>query len=138
MVRWLLDTVTVSGLRRAKADPRLFRWAIAHDPSTTALSVITVLELRRGALLKSRSDPRQGEVLRSWIDDEVLPAYRGQLLPVDLAVAERAAALHVPNQRPRYDSLIAATALVHDLTVVTRNVRDFEPMGVRVLDPWQD
>jgi len=137
MVKWLLDTVTVSGLRRARTDPQLFNWAIAHDPATTALSVITIFELRRGALLKSRTDPRQGERLRAWLDDDVLPTYRGQLLPVDLAVAERAAALHVPDPRPRYDSLIAATALVHDLTVVTRDVEDFEPMGVRVLNPWQ-
>lgn len=138
MVRWLLDTVVVSGLRRVSVDPRLFRWAVAHDPATTALSVITVLELRRGALLKTRRDPRQGRLLAAWLDDEVLPSYRGQVLPIDPAVAERAAALQVPDQLPLYDTLIAATALVHDLTVVTRNVQDFEPMGVRVLDPWQD
>ena len=89
-----------------------------------------------GIILVERRDERQGAVLRSWLEERVLVQYADRLLPVDLAVARRAAALHVPDPRPERDALIAATALVHGLVVVTRNVSDFAPTGVEVLDPW--
>jgi hypothetical protein len=92
--------------------------------------------MEMGALLMERRDPRQGAVLRSWLEDRVLPAFTGRVLPVDTSVALRCAALHVPNPRSYRDSLIAATAMIHGMTVVTRNTSDFEPTGVALLNPW--
>ena len=101
------------------------------------LSAITILEIEAGALMLSRRDSPAGAVLRAWIDDQVLPAFEGRILAVDTAVAQRCAQLHVPDPRPERDALIAATALVHRLTVVTRNTADFQPMGVDLLNPWE-
>jgi predicted nucleic acid-binding protein len=78
----------------------------------------------------------QGAVLRAWIDNQILPRFEGRVLAVDTAVAQRCARLHVPDRRAERDALIAATAMVHGLTVVTRNVSDFEPVGVTLLNPW--
>ncbi len=101
------------------------------------VSSITVLELETGALLLKRRDGRQGALIQEWIEDRVLPAFTERILPVDATVARRCALLHVPDPRPYRDSLIAATALVHRLIVVTRNRADFEPMAVTVLNPWE-
>lgn len=106
-------------------------------PHRDFLSSITILELETGALLLSRRDESQGRLIRHWIDDRVLPAFSGRILPVDTAVARRCAPLHIPDPKPYRDSLIAATALVHGLTVATRNRVDFEPMSVPVLNPWE-
>jgi predicted nucleic acid-binding protein len=135
----LLDTNVVSELRKAgtrRIDARVARWAAAADAGAFYLSVITLLELETGVRLVERRDSRQGAVLRSWLDEKVRPAFAGRLLPVDEAVALRCAALHVPDPRPERDALIAATALVHGMTLVTRNVSDFQPMGVPLFDPW--
>jgi len=85
-----------------------------------------------------RRDPRQGALLRSWLKDQVLPNFGSRILVVDSAVAMKSAALHVPNPMSYRDGFIAATALVHGLTVVTRNVRDFQSTGVQLLNPWRD
>jgi hypothetical protein len=100
------------------------------------LSVVSVQELEVGILLVERRDAAQGAILRTWLDDYVLPAFAGRILPVDVEVARRSAGLHVPDPKPVRDSLIAATALVHGMTVVTRNVDDFAPSGVLLLNPW--
>ena len=84
-----------------------------------------------------RRDSGQGARLRQWLDQAVLPAFAGRILAVDGAVAQRSAALHVPNPRPFRDGLIAATALVHSLVLVTRNLANFESTGVALLKPWQ-
>ncbi|WP_298597706.1 type II toxin-antitoxin system VapC family toxin [Zoogloea sp.] len=136
---YLLDTNVVSELRKAKsgkADARVTAWAAEVPASELFLSAISVLELEMGVLLVERRDAAQGTVLRSWLDRHVLPAFADRILPVDAAVARRCARLHVPDPRAERDALIAATALVHDLTVVTRNVGDFEVTGVRLLNPW--
>ncbi|MFT5133499.1 MAG: putative nucleic acid-binding protein [Gammaproteobacteria bacterium] len=101
------------------------------------MSVITVLELETGMLLVERREPAQGAVLRSWLNTHVLPAFSDNILPVDTAVAQCCAKLHVPDPRSDRDALIAATALVHGMTVVTRNVDDFIRTGVEVLNPWE-
>ena len=88
------------------------------------------------ALLIERRDPRQGAVLRAWLDDHVLPAFAGRVLAVDTAVAQRCARLHVPDRRADRDALIVATALVHGMTVATRNVADFEATGAALFNPW--
>lgn len=136
---YLLDTNVLSEARKVRAgraDPQVMRWVEAADPLHQFLSVITVQELEMGTLRMERCDPVQGRVLRMWLEDRVLPTFAGRLLPVDLAVARRSAALQVPDPRPERDSLIAATALVHGMTVVTRNVADFALMGVPLLNPW--
>ena len=142
---FLLDTNVVSELRKVrlgKADSNVARWADHVDPAGLYLSVIVVQELEIGIRLAERRDPAQGRVSRTWMDSQVLPAFAGRILPVDTTIALRSAslhtaALHVPDPRPIRDALIAATALVHRMTVVTRNVADFAPTGVPVLNPWQ-
>lgn len=136
---FLLDTNVLSELRKVrlgKADANVAQWADSVNASELYLSVITIQELEIGVLLAEHRDPAQGAVLRTWLQQHVLPAFDGRVLPVDTAVAPRSARLHVPNPRPVRDGLIAATALVHGMTVVTRNVADFEPTGVALLNPW--
>jgi predicted nucleic acid-binding protein len=136
---YLLDTNVVSELRKVRAgraDARVAAWADSVDAADLYLSVVSLQELEIGVLLAERRDPTQGAVLRRWLDEHVLPAFDGRILVVDAAVAQRSARLHVPNPRPLRDGLIAATALVHGMTVVTRNVEDFTPTGVSTLDPW--
>jgi toxin FitB len=136
---FLLDTNAISELRKVragKAHPRLAAWVRSVPNTSLYLSAIVVQELEIGILLALRRDVVQGRLLREWLDAQVLPSFDGRILPVDTAVALRSAALNVPDPRPIRDGLIAATALVHGLTVVTRNVGDFEPTGVAVLNPW--
>ena len=134
---FLLDTNVLSELRRQnRADPKVAKWANGVHAGDMFLSAITILEIEAGTLLLQRRDEAQGAILRTWIDQKVLPAFDGRILPVDTAVAQRCARLHVPNTRAERDALIAATALVHRMSVVTRNVADFQPMGVVVINPW--
>jgi predicted nucleic acid-binding protein len=136
----LLDTNVVSELRKVrigKADPNVARWVETLDTASLFVSVITVHELELGVLLAERRDPAQGAMLRRWLEASVLPAFEGRILPVDTAVARRAAQLHVPDPYPINDALIAATALIHGMTVATRNLADFEATGAPLLNPWQ-
>jgi predicted nucleic acid-binding protein len=134
---YILDTNVVSELRKAKkADQRVTKWAQPLPSATLYISVISLLELEIGILLMERRDKEQGAILRAWMNRHVLPTFSGRILAIDTTVAQRCAALHVPNPRSDRDALIAATALVHGLTVATRNVADFEGMGVDVLNPW--
>lgn len=94
------------------------------------------MELETGVLQIERRDTAQGALLRAWLDGHVLPEFAGRVLPVDTAVAQRCARLHVPDRRSERDALIAATALVHGMTVVTRNVADFVETGVAIVNPW--
>jgi len=137
---FLLDTNVVSELRKVRlgnADKHVARWADSVDAANLFLSAITIQELEIGILLAERRDPAQGAVFRAWLNSHVLPAFSGRVLAVDTAVAQRSARLHVPDPRPVRDGLIAGTALVHGMTVVTRNVADFEPTGVSILNPWE-
>ena len=136
---FLLDTNVVSELRKirlGKANRHVAKWADSVDAADLFLSAITIQELEMGVLLAERRDPSQGAIFRAWLNGHVLSAFSGRVLPVDIAVAQRSARLHVPDPRPVRDALIAATALVHGMTVVTRNVADFEPTGVLILNPW--
>jgi predicted nucleic acid-binding protein len=134
---FLLDTNVLSELRRHdRADANVVRWARGIDPSDLFISVITVLEIEVGALRIDRRDAVQGTILRRWIEDKVLSVFKDRILPVDAAVARRCTRLHVPDPRGERDALITATALVHRLRIVSRDVGDFEAMGVEVLNPW--
>jgi predicted nucleic acid-binding protein len=136
---FLLDTNVISELRKAragKADRHVAAWARSVPAGSLFLSVMVIQELEIGTLLAERRDPAKGSILRAWLDEHVLPTFSERILPVDMAVARRSAALHIPNPRPIRDGLMAATALTHGMTVVTRNVADFEQTGVLVLNPW--
>lgn len=136
---YLLDTNVISELRKAKsgkADKKVIKWAQAVPVSTLFLSAISILELEIGILALERRDLSQGSVLRSWLNVHVLPAFSDRILVLDIAVAQRCAKLHVPNPCAERDAIIAATALVHGMTMVTRNVDDFNGTGVELLNPW--
>lgn len=137
---YLLDTNVISELRKVRADRadrHVAAWAGQVDATDLYLSVISIQELEIGVLLAERKDARQGALLRAWMQAQVLPTFKGRILVVDTPVALRSAQLHAPDPRPVRDGLIAATALVHGMTVVTRNTSDFMPCGVSTLNPWE-
>ncbi len=136
---FLLDTNVISELRKfgdGRADANVVAWTSGEDATTFYISALTLMELEIGILRVERRDARQGEMLRTWMDRHVLPEFNERTLPVDAAVALKCARLHVPDPRAERDALIAATAMVHGMKVVTGNVTDFEPTGVEVIDPW--
>ena len=134
---FVLDTNIISELRKKTgANSNVVGWAARVPPSSLYLSAITILELETGILRIDRRDKVQGERLRRWLQKSVLPAFEGRILPVDAAVAIRCAQLHVPDPRTEHDASIAATALVHGMSVVTRNTDDFRGSGVKVLNPF--
>lgn len=138
---FVLDTNVVSELRKVragKADPKVAAWAESVDASDLFVSAITVMELEIGVLQIERRDAGQGAMMRAWLAHHVLPEFSGRVLPVDTAVAQRCARMHVPDRRSERDALIAATAITHGMTVVTRNITAFEPTGALVLNPWTD
>ncbi|HHJ40230.1 MAG: twitching motility protein PilT [Methylothermaceae bacteria B42] len=138
---FLLDTNVISELRKApfgKANPNVVRWASARAVTDFYLSVVSMLELEHGVLLMERKDGRQGLALRQWLEGRVKSGFTERILPIDTEVAVCAARLHVPDPKPDRDALIAATAIVHGLTVVTHNLKDFSAMPVPVIDPWQN
>lgn len=136
---YLIDTNVVSELRRheaGRAHPRVAAWARNVKAAGMYLAAHTIFELELGVRLMERRDEFQASILRNWLRERVLSGFAGRILPADQNVALRCAALHVPVTRPERDAWIAATALVHGMIVVTRNVADFEPMGVAVVNPW--
>ncbi|HSW93189.1 MAG TPA: type II toxin-antitoxin system VapC family toxin [Gammaproteobacteria bacterium] len=137
---YLLDTNVISELRKAtskKVSKNVVKWAKSVSPSSLYISVITVLELEMGIHSMERRDPSQGALLRTWMDTHVSPAFSDRVLFVDIAVAKCCAKLHIPDKKSDRDAIIAATALVHGMTVVTRNVGDFEKTGVDLINPWE-
>ena len=137
---YLLDTNVLSELRKRRSgriDPAVEAWANAADPARLHLSVITIMEVELGIAQLVRRDGTQAATLRLWLHEKVLPAFAGRILPIDTPIAVRCAHLHVPEPRSERDAWIAATGLVHGLTVVTRNIADFAATGVRLLDPWR-
>jgi predicted nucleic acid-binding protein len=139
-VSYLLDTNVISELRKSKqrVAPQVRSWAERQITHELSVSVITIMEIEVGVARLERRDAAQGAVLRQWFEKELLTAFDDRVLPIDLDVVRRAANMHVPDPRPERDALIAATALVHGLTVATRNTADFELLGVPVLNPWDE
>jgi predicted nucleic acid-binding protein len=145
-MNYLLDTNVISEMRKdsrmkassPKMDRRVEEWVKSVSAPDLHLSVISILELERGFHLLIRRDPVQAEVILLWVRNKVLPSFEGRILAIDLAIARRCAALVIPNPIEYRDSLIAATALVHGMTVVTRNVRHFVSTGVTVFNPWDN
>lgn len=137
---FLLDTNVISELRKAgdgKADANVITWLSSADAATFYLSAVTLMEIELGILRIERRDPAQGSKLRTWMDHHILPEFADRILPIDTSVALRCACLHVPNPQPERDAFIAATALVHGMTIVTRNVADFRTTGVLIMNPWE-
>ena len=137
---FVLDTNIVSELRKAasgRANSGVTDWANSVPATLMFLSVISLHELEHGVLLAERSDPTKGAILRTWLDSSVNPAFKDRLLPVDAEIARQSAALHVPNPAPFRDALIAASAIHHDMTVITRNTSDFDRFAnLTVINPW--
>jgi len=136
---WLLDTNVVSELRKlgdGRMDANVRAWLAEQEAACFFLSAISLMELEIGIARMERRDARQGQRLRTWMEQVVLPEFSGRILPVDRAVALRCAHLHIPDPKPERDAYIAGTAIVHAMTVVTRNVADFAPMPVQIVNPW--
>ena len=136
---FVLDTNVVSELRKLgsrKVDNNFECWAKSSSAEDMFLAAITIMELEMGVLAMERRDPDSGVVLRNWLEQQVMPTFSGRILSVDVEVARCCARLHIPDRKSERDALIAATALVHGMTVVTRNVRDFKSTGAAIFDPW--
>lgn len=136
---FLLDTNVISELRKVgdrKADTNVCTWLSHTDAASFYVSAVTIMELEIGVLRVERRDPLQGKMLRTWFDAHVLPEFSERTLSIDATVALCCARLHVPNPCAERDALIASTAIVHGMTVVTRNIVDFETTGVPLLNPW--
>lgn len=137
---YLLDTNVVSELRKAKtpkANKNVMKWVKSIPSSRLFISVITVLELEMGILSLERKDKKQGKVLRQWFEDHVLPTFHDRTLEISIPIALKCAKLHVPNPKSDRDAMIAATAINHGMTVVTRNTQDFKHTNVELLNPWE-
>ena len=137
---FVLDTNVVSELRKVssgKVDQNVASWSSNVDAANLFVSAITIMELELGVLSIERKDATQGAMLRAWLEQHVLPEFSGRTLPIDTTVAQRCTRLHIPDRCGERDALIAATALVHGMTVVTRNVPDYQSTGVAIINPWE-
>ena len=136
---YLVDTNVVSELRRRAhaAEPTVRKWAMSVPPESQFLSGVTIGEIEEGVLRKERDDPRQGAVLRQWLENVILREFADRILPVDADVARRMAQFGIARTRQMPDAYIGATAAVHGLILVTRNTKDFGDLGIGLLNPWQ-
>ena len=135
---FLLDTNVISELRQGKPkqNAQVVAWANGQIFDRFFLSAITVLELEKGVQALEHKQPPQGQALRRWLDG-VTDVFDGRTIPFSASMAKRCAALHFPNALSERDAMIAATALEHRFTVVTRNLKDFQSTGVQLLNPWE-
>ncbi|MGB0258042.1 MAG: type II toxin-antitoxin system VapC family toxin [Coraliomargarita sp.] len=134
---FLIDTNVLSEIRRKSADEHVLEWQAGQDLSDSWLSVLTLMEIRNGTERVRKADPTFAGKLDVWYDQELLSSYEGRVLPVTLAVCETRAAFPTERTLPEIDALIGATAKQHDLTLVTRNVKDFQGLGIDLVNPWE-
>jgi predicted nucleic acid-binding protein len=134
----LLDTNVISELRKkSNCDPNVFAWQAKALGTGLFVSVISLMEIRRGVLMARRKNAAFAELLEGWYETQVKPAFDGCILPIDLAISERCSAIVSVRTRNLADALIAATAYVYNLTLVTRNVADFADCEVKLVNPWE-
>lgn len=137
---YLLDTNILSEMRKmpkGKADENVVNWLYKVGDAELFVSVITLMEIERGVLGMERKDPEQGLLLRHWFETLVKPRFQNHTLYIDdTETASICARLHIPDKSPENDAWIAATALRYNLTLVTRNTKDFEHMGVKLFNPF--
>jgi PIN family toxin-antitoxin system, toxin component len=137
---YLLNTNIISELKKldsGKIHPQVQRWAYSINLMQTKISVVSITEIRTGILSLARKDQAQAASLDNWFTNRLLPAYRTRTLSVDTEVALICAQLHIPTKRPINDAYIAATAIAHNLTLVTRNVRDFQGLPLILENPFE-
>ena len=135
-MRYLLDTNVLSALRVRGREPQVQAWATPIPVADQFVTALTIAEIERGVVAKERTDPAQGAILRQWLEEHVLPAFAGRVLPFDLPAARILATYLIPDQAPLDDALIAAMAQSTGMTIATRNTRHFEPLGVGSINPW--
>jgi len=135
---YLIDTNVVSELRKkGKCHPAVRQWQDGVTGGEIFISAISLMEIKNGMLGARRKDPAFGEILEDWYENQVKPTFEGRVLPVDLAAAECAGEILQHRTRGLADALIAATAQVHGLTLVTRNTADFYDAGIKLVNPWE-
>jgi toxin FitB len=135
-LQYLLDTNVLSETRRKQADERVISFLAAAEPSALYISVLTLGELRKGVALKKRSDPDSAKKLGAWVDGLEF-SFADRILGIDAATARLWGELSAQRPRPVIDTLLAATAVVHELTLVTRNTSDVQGIKLKLLDPWK-
>lgn len=137
---YLFDTNIVSEMRKIKrgdADKQLVTWLQSVSHTDFYTNAVVLMELQRGILGKVRKDPQQAKNLENWFQTAVKTMFEGRILPIDETTATICARLHVPNLTPENDAWIAASAIQHNLTLVTRNTKDFQHPNLRVFNPFE-
>lgn len=135
-MRYVLDTNVVSALRVRGRNPSVEAWAASIPAVDQFVTATTIAEIERGVAAKERADAAQGEILRRWFEERVLPTFADRVLPFDLPAARILATFRVPEHAPADYALIAAVAQAREVTIVTRNTKHFEPLGVHCCNPW--
>ncbi len=136
---YLLDTNIISEMRLAakgRGDPALMAWANCYEESLFYTNIVVLMEIERGILNVEKRDPAQASTLNQWLTNTVKQAFKGRVLTLDEGTASICASLHIPDRTPENDAWIAASAIQHDLTLVTRNVQDFQHPHLRVFNPF--
>lgn len=139
-MKYLLDTNVLSEYRKVEkgtANPNFVKWQQHILLNQLYLSSITVMEINIGILRLARKDKKQASILKNWLDNKVLPNFKQQVLSFDLTTAIICSELHIPDPRPERDTMIASTALQHNLILVTRNVKDFNIPNLSILNPFE-
>jgi predicted nucleic acid-binding protein len=135
-VNFLLDTNVVSETRRKRPDAKVLSWYRRADPASLYISVLTLGEIAKGVVQYSNRDKAQSEALHRWLNT-TRDLYADRIVPIDAEIAEAWGKIAAPRPRPVIDGLLAATAIVRNMTLVTRNVGDLADSGAAIVDPWE-